>query len=326
MEDLQKAQRAYRELLSPARRLPNEIIAQIIQSCLKDPTILDTADRQMFAVLRSVCKRWRAISFSSHDLWRGLVITDENEVIGDKAESWFDRAGTCSPLKLRINYESLPLPNAIQTLLLDPERRWIHLSLNLSPVIYAFLHSMKWTTNPWKQVQHLELFHYSHHPPAGQSNFPAKFFTHLTSTGKNTLPCLKSLHLGRVQFKTPAVHDRPCHATLSILSLTMCTVSFDMMELLLDPHSLPCLQDLSLIHTSLVHRSEPMPMALHPGIRCISVTGVSTNAFLSMLTFPNLEVASISYDDFPSGHMPVAVSHFLEQSGSNIYACTFISG
>ncbi|KAH6906999.1 hypothetical protein BKA70DRAFT_382559 [Coprinopsis sp. MPI-PUGE-AT-0042] len=322
MEVLQRDQVAYRELLSPARRLPNEIIIQIIQSCFKDPTILDAADRETFAVLRSVCQRWRTISFASHDLWRGLAIANESEDIGRKLRSWFDRAGLL-PLKLHASYDSSLLPVQVQTLILDPGRRWAHISLHLSPMtLHFFLQDVECATNAWSQVQHLELRH--HHQGMNDSIFPTSFFVRLANPQRSNLSALKSLHMERIALNTPGVAATPCHATLSTLCLTTCTVSFDMMKLLLDPHSLPRLQELTLIHTSPVDRSEPMPMALHPGMRRVNVTGVTTNAFLSMLTFPNLEVACISYDDSPSTHMPVAVSHFLEQSGRNLHALSLV--
>ncbi|KAH6899128.1 hypothetical protein BKA70DRAFT_1231059 [Coprinopsis sp. MPI-PUGE-AT-0042] len=248
MEVLQRDQVAYRELLSPARRLPNEIITQIIQSCFKDPTILDAADRETFAVLRAVCQRWRTISFSSHDLWRGLAIANESEDIGRKLRSWFDRAGIL-PLKLHASYDSSLLPVQVQTLILDPWRRWADISLHLSPMTLHFF------------LQDVDSYA-------------------MSRDAFNALP----------------------HNVLP----------------------LPRLQELTLIHTSPVDRSEPMPMALHPGMRRVDITGVTTNAFLSMLTFPNLEVACISYDDSPSTHMPVAVNHFLEQSGRNLHTLSLV--
>ncbi|KAH6899114.1 hypothetical protein BKA70DRAFT_1231046 [Coprinopsis sp. MPI-PUGE-AT-0042] len=321
MEDLGSVQQAYRELLFPSRRLPNELILKIIQSCFKDPTILDAADRQVFAVLRSVCQRWRTISFSSHDLWRGLSVTDVLQDIGYKVESWFDRGGILPPLTLHIDHKETFLPTPMRALLRDPARHWVHLSLCLDPTTFwLLLAEVQSATGAWSQVQHLRLCH--HRQTIYDSMKPTWFFARLASTGTqvNKLPSLKGLYMEEIELSLSGSVVTPSHTMLSTLRLTRCTVSFDMMKLLLDPHNLPCLQDLSLVHTSPVDRlSDPLSMALHPGIRRLNVRGVPTNAFLSMLTFPNLEVASISYAESSSTHIPVAMSHFLEQSGRNLH-------
>ena len=73
------ARNACKGLLSPIRRVPNEIIAQLLRSCLVHPTLLDATDRQTFAAIRSVCRGWRIIAFALHDLWRGLSIAEHHQ-------------------------------------------------------------------------------------------------------------------------------------------------------------------------------------------------------------------------------------------------------
>ncbi|TFK25439.1 hypothetical protein FA15DRAFT_567211, partial [Coprinopsis marcescibilis] len=57
-------------LLSPMRRLPNEIVSHLLRHCLG--RIVDRKGRIHFANLRSVCKQWRNVAFATPELWRGV--------------------------------------------------------------------------------------------------------------------------------------------------------------------------------------------------------------------------------------------------------------
>ncbi|KAH6899117.1 hypothetical protein BKA70DRAFT_1406463, partial [Coprinopsis sp. MPI-PUGE-AT-0042] len=245
---LQVDQQAYQQLLSPSRRLPNETIIQILQSCFEDPTMLDAEDRQIFATLRCVCQRWRSISFSSHELWQGLSITDKSEGstpdIAQKMILWFDRAGPCTQLTLNVNWQSdRTLPTGVTDLLLDPRRRWRDLTLQLKPsIIYHLIKNLESGSNAWREVQRLKVM-YSvlsrNRQPLAERVVPLSFFSRLLNTQDSQLPALKSLQLEQVALKSTVTDGTPSHAALSTLCLSLSVVSFRMMKLLVDPKNLP---------------------------------------------------------------------------------------
>ncbi|KAH6899113.1 hypothetical protein BKA70DRAFT_1314437 [Coprinopsis sp. MPI-PUGE-AT-0042] len=322
MESLHANQQACRSLLSPVRRLPNEVLIYLIQSCFKDPTLLDADNRQTFSAVRSICRRWRAISFSTRDFWRGVSTRIEFEdsipYIGRKLETWFNRGGADALLKLGIDGS---LPGQVQRLLLDPKWRWNHLSLSLPTTtnLEPFLHSQRNNTNLWDHVQHLGLQHLIVEPI--DEVVPSTLFYRFMNAKKSCFPALRSLNLEQACL-TLRMDDEPLfHATLTTLCMSFCSVTFHMMHNIANPENLPHLRDLALSRVSLARIHGPFTMASHPGIRRVILTGATTAAFIPMLTFPNLEFIEVSHMD---GQSSIAfLESLLERSGSHIHTLLF---
>ncbi|KAF6741092.1 hypothetical protein DFP72DRAFT_315640 [Ephemerocybe angulata] len=95
-----------RSVLSPARRLPVEIIGEIL--LLVTPLVLCSRGRAKLLDLTAVCRHWRQAALLTHRLWGGLSIdATAPESAYDSILSWFSRAGA---LPKFLYYESRPTP------------------------------------------------------------------------------------------------------------------------------------------------------------------------------------------------------------------------
>ncbi|KAG2016442.1 hypothetical protein CC2G_009610 [Coprinopsis cinerea AmutBmut pab1-1] len=114
LEELRARQAHLRSAISPLRRFPSELLAELFRACL--PPILDEGGRERFLVLRSVCRAWREAAFSTPELWAGIKLRvyipnarywgkgDTSIVPWRELRSWFGRAGS-TPLWLLVHFE-----------------------------------------------------------------------------------------------------------------------------------------------------------------------------------------------------------------------------
>ncbi|KAH6887815.1 hypothetical protein BKA70DRAFT_1332510 [Coprinopsis sp. MPI-PUGE-AT-0042] len=135
----------YLSLKSPARRVPPELIAKIIQFTVADHgQPLDRSERQEFKRLRCVSSAWREIAFSTQNLWRNLVfpfdaVSWEHGGIdlNDQLNSWLDRGGKGAPRALvalngntRVRRNCEEALNWIMGIVDDPDYNIISLTLD----------------------------------------------------------------------------------------------------------------------------------------------------------------------------------------------------
>ncbi|KII92014.1 hypothetical protein PLICRDRAFT_104006, partial [Plicaturopsis crispa FD-325 SS-3] len=71
--EAEKTVRTHRDLLSLARALPPELLSEIFVHCLPEDTTPNV--RRAPLLLGRVCRRWRAISLSTPQLWSSISIT-----------------------------------------------------------------------------------------------------------------------------------------------------------------------------------------------------------------------------------------------------------
>ncbi|KAH6908892.1 hypothetical protein BKA70DRAFT_1279069 [Coprinopsis sp. MPI-PUGE-AT-0042] len=137
----------------PIQRLPTELISMLMCWSLGNSRgLLGKKDRYQFIVLRSVCRRWREVAFSTPELWHSLDVDisawhdDSHENFYSQLTGWFARAGEGASLRLALwrtssgpwtneqigassiisllnehSYEYLSLGTTITTLLLDQD-------------------------------------------------------------------------------------------------------------------------------------------------------------------------------------------------------------
>ncbi|KAG2015379.1 hypothetical protein CC2G_008656 [Coprinopsis cinerea AmutBmut pab1-1] len=76
-----------RGIVSPLRRLPSELIAEIFKAALK-PHDNNYYQRHDFANYRAVCRQWRDAAYSHPELWAALTISssDFDFAVGAPAE------------------------------------------------------------------------------------------------------------------------------------------------------------------------------------------------------------------------------------------------
>ncbi|KAH6906997.1 hypothetical protein BKA70DRAFT_382476 [Coprinopsis sp. MPI-PUGE-AT-0042] len=316
-------------LLSPLRRFPNELVAQIIRSCLPELMLLDATDRKAFTILRCVCKQWRVVAFTSPELWRGLSAewadVKSTPEIAQRLTSWFNRAGEHLPLKLDLHYGSLSdeqAVNALISLLMEPSRSWVHLSLKAGGAALQRLASkLKAGLNCWNRLQYLKLAS-GHIWERGHSGSDLLFSFINGRTTLSNLPALKTLHLADMSLPTMNGPSPPAHPTLTTLRLDSCGIAADVMKTLFNPQNFPCLHNVELTYVWHMSDEEPVEFAttVHPGIKSIYAQGENLFDILPILSLPNLEFATVrSHSRFQDDLLQA----FFEISGSHVRTLVF---
>ncbi|KAH6908960.1 hypothetical protein BKA70DRAFT_1400432 [Coprinopsis sp. MPI-PUGE-AT-0042] len=77
--ELNAEKNRYEGILAPVRRIPAEVIANILAFALQTPDgLLGRSERLQFLEYRRVSKRWRTTALSTPSLWRGISVTSED--------------------------------------------------------------------------------------------------------------------------------------------------------------------------------------------------------------------------------------------------------
>ncbi|KAH6906994.1 hypothetical protein BKA70DRAFT_1285962 [Coprinopsis sp. MPI-PUGE-AT-0042] len=231
--------------------------------------------------------------------------------------TWFNRSGIHSPLALTV-VQAVPQA-AIGDILLDKNRHWVHLNLQVgSPFLNRLCHrlSTQDAAQCWSHARVLEL---GHSPFGPEYHLSSNFFNSIMAK-RHYFPALRRLSLTRMAFITSS--DTLSHATLSSLCLSVCLVGFPTIRSILDPRKLPSLQELSLVNVTFLLSEEagqysPLP---HAGIRRLVMRGTSASVFLPMLNLPNLEFATFRSDSRSREHDVVS---FLKRSGATLRGICF---
>ncbi|KAF5310319.1 hypothetical protein D9611_012074 [Ephemerocybe angulata] len=92
LERLEEQHRRHRAILSPVRRIPLEVLAEIF-SLVSEPIQFEY-DRETTIDLGLVCKSWRAATLLAHRLWKGVFFTpDDPPSVYDHIVSRFKKSG-----------------------------------------------------------------------------------------------------------------------------------------------------------------------------------------------------------------------------------------
>jgi F-box-like len=107
-EVLQEQKARFGCIFAPIRRIPPEIMAHIFSFAIVNRhRLVGLNGRASFLCIRSVCRLWRATSFSTPSLWRAVGLdaaahTQRGPSTWNHLVSWFSHAGTGAPLRLNI--------------------------------------------------------------------------------------------------------------------------------------------------------------------------------------------------------------------------------
>ncbi|KAJ7512712.1 hypothetical protein B0H11DRAFT_4853 [Mycena galericulata] len=131
-------------LISPARRLPRDIIQEIFVACLPTHQNCAMSAREAPVLLGRICSSWRTISLSTPRLWASLHVEDPGQRSGsfdstfsstktpkakpalflEVIETWLGRSGRC-PLSISLHsHHEAPLAPSILQVLIPVASRW----------------------------------------------------------------------------------------------------------------------------------------------------------------------------------------------------------
>ncbi|KII92012.1 hypothetical protein PLICRDRAFT_457917 [Plicaturopsis crispa FD-325 SS-3] len=90
--ELERLLKGHRDLLTPARGLPPEVLSMIFIHCLpEDVELRPNVDRAPL-LLGSVCRRWRSIALSTPELWSSISV-EVTEGSLPQIQNWIPRSG-----------------------------------------------------------------------------------------------------------------------------------------------------------------------------------------------------------------------------------------
>ncbi|KAJ7845398.1 hypothetical protein B0H14DRAFT_2511012 [Mycena olivaceomarginata] len=95
---------AHRALISPMRRMPQDVLSEIFSSCLPSEhnALIDPAEAPL--LLGRICRHWRDIAYSTLMLWSSMHIPCLDYLhapptmisgLERKVEAWVERSSTC---------------------------------------------------------------------------------------------------------------------------------------------------------------------------------------------------------------------------------------
>ncbi|KAJ7171293.1 hypothetical protein C8R46DRAFT_183872 [Mycena filopes] len=98
---------AHKALLSPARRLPPEILQEIFLAALPTHRSAVMSASEAPLVLTRICRGWRSLALATPELWHSIhlpfdYLFDHNPTASRAAQAWLERSGHC-PMSVSIN-------------------------------------------------------------------------------------------------------------------------------------------------------------------------------------------------------------------------------
>ncbi|THU93094.1 hypothetical protein K435DRAFT_779985 [Dendrothele bispora CBS 962.96] len=200
----------HRQLLSPIRRFPPEMIAELFTYCLPStyPPTRDPSEAPLLLTL--VCKQWREIALCTPYLWSALHIYIPYSRVQDKGfmeirknriKQWLERSGNL-PLSLSLTHRKSDwewtrqgsdnqelLISSLMECFIEYSSRWKDLTLNAPDTVFQLIGAVP--PEKLRALQRLSInVPYSYYHPTPSREFEESLFAFL-----NRLPRLTSLHL-----------------------------------------------------------------------------------------------------------------------------------
>ncbi|KAK7001322.1 hypothetical protein R3P38DRAFT_3048501 [Favolaschia claudopus] len=172
-------------LISPIRRIPEDVLSEIFFACLPTHRNCVMSASEAPVLLGRICSLWRAVSLATPRLWASLHIVEPrnnaaNKLIQrfDATKMWLGRSGRC-PLSISIHWENfnvIPLyrhaeqaemlpspPDLLMNELIPFAGRWKHVKFVTSRAAFQVLAQIAVTDVPMLEsiVVYLQNGHHS---------------------------------------------------------------------------------------------------------------------------------------------------------------------
>ncbi|KAJ7622061.1 hypothetical protein FB45DRAFT_798197 [Roridomyces roridus] len=141
--DLQDFMEEHTALLSPARRLPDDIVRVIFLASLPETRNSALVSEESPLLVSQICSAWRNIALSTPRLWAAIYIVVPGEAkLGQLTEQvglWLTRSGAVPlSISLRLSGTAFSLDGpcnilSLLQLLVGESRRWCHVDITLPP-------------------------------------------------------------------------------------------------------------------------------------------------------------------------------------------------
>ncbi|KAF5335181.1 hypothetical protein D9611_010952 [Ephemerocybe angulata] len=101
IQQMKQKRQAYAFLSAPIRRVPLDIVGEILAAAIQDSTIGKAENRKELIRLCLVCRTWREAALATHRLWATFDVTVNGlstwtHSLSHSAENWLNRSGTVS--------------------------------------------------------------------------------------------------------------------------------------------------------------------------------------------------------------------------------------
>ncbi|KAJ6559909.1 hypothetical protein B0H19DRAFT_1375865 [Mycena capillaripes] len=326
--ELRKFIDAHRALLSPVRRLPEDIVRAIFMACLpstRNPTL---SDQDAPLLLCRICRSWRDIALATPRLWAAIHIVVpaqwQLQHLVDRVAAWFERSGVV-PLTIsmvlsrtcEIDWDISPLLSALVAV----SRRWKSIEIPLpenfeNPAPMSPLLSVASDDVPLLETVKLSQRNTSMTP----ANYGPLTFLAADGLRSLTLPASRDYREAPVSWKsltnlkiTPSGGSLTCAAVLAMLQLctSLQTCEFTMTEMwdeeetvLTEPLSLSQLSHLTIIRPNCIPRQTLFGSVALPNLRPLHYESrggtYETNLAPLLPSTPTLESFRISAVGLPS--------------------------
>ncbi|KAJ7080506.1 hypothetical protein C8R44DRAFT_824126, partial [Mycena epipterygia] len=150
----------HKALISPARRLPLDVIQEIFMACIPTHRNCVMSASEAPVLLGRICSSWRIISLSTPRLWATFHVVEPTRPFGDTTsplfekkveqrlettKTWLKRSGQC-PLSISLQcgvnsdpYYSAPHTNPFLQALIPVAPRWQHISFTAPSAVLDML-------------------------------------------------------------------------------------------------------------------------------------------------------------------------------------------
>ncbi|KAJ6559749.1 hypothetical protein B0H19DRAFT_1145730 [Mycena capillaripes] len=270
---------AHVALVSPARRLPEDILRGIFMAALSSTqnSTLNPAENPL--LLCQICRSWRAVALTTPCLWASLHIAvpapSKLPQITERITAWLQRSGSL-PLDISLAYSCTADPEAditpLMAALLAVSRRWRNIHLALT----SYSHLATLSSEDAPSLQSIAI----------RDSDSKERLRWVDPTGHLTFLATPSLR--RVQLSPPCILKTP----LVLESLTD-------LNMQLGPVPLPCTDARRIL--------QQCPLLE----RCDLVVVGSSNGNHSGDTFEHITLQRLRHLSIMHAYIPIAGPHFL---------------
>lgn len=148
-QTLTQYRKDHRDILSPVRRMPVELLEHIFTWCLPEQWQNNSfTSRSTQLLLSQICRRWRHIALRTRGLWSNFNFPSQKTFQIEITEIWLTRSGN-APINFSIasgfvdSRPGMRVVEQILQMLVDHSRRWKHVEISLRPTMMKIMSKSK---------------------------------------------------------------------------------------------------------------------------------------------------------------------------------------